>query len=183
MRKTREELEAYRSIKEELKRNYEQVKENLWYVELMEAGVIIDKDGAFITEDRALFEEIQEHYKNKSMTKYWEKCTNWTVATDFSERYQNQKKFLEEYFLPYLDKEQLICDVGAANGDWSLWFAKYVGYVEGVDYSEAMVKTAQEKAYKEGIKNVCFSQADACTMQFDKQYDNFFMGGGYLHMS
>lgn len=108
---------------------------------------------------------------------YWAKQENWSLSSVFQERYNNQLKFIKNAFLPFLSREQQVCDLASANGEWSLWLAKYVAHVDGFEYSMPMVHTARENSLRQGITNVEFRQADACGITFDKQYDNFMMMG------
>ena len=48
MKKSENELLAYKQLKVEMQRKHE---EHLWYIEFMEAGGIIDQNGRFWTED------------------------------------------------------------------------------------------------------------------------------------
>lgn len=134
-------------------------------------------DSEYYTNSSDLFEKVKENCLQDMPIDYWAQESNWSLRSVFQERFRNQIKFIEKEFRPFLNKEQRICDLASANGEWSLRLAEYVGHVDGFDYSMPMVKTAREEALRQKVFNVEFRQADACSIVFDKQYDNFVMMG------
>lgn len=170
MRKTKKELEGIKKLKNEL-------TEQLWYLEILERGGVIGKECDIYTDQISEFRRIRKRYTDLPYNEYWSSQYNWSLNNIDPERYQNQQKFLDKYFIPYLDGTQCICDLASANGEWSMRVASYVNCIEGFEYVSNMVSYANKEAEKRGIRNVHFRQADACTMQFDKEYDNFMMMG------
>lgn len=150
MRKTLEELEAYKRIEEDLRKKKAEIEENLWYIDIMSKGAYIGENGAFYTENIEVFNEIQDHYKNSKLD-YWQDQTAWNVNTVSSQRYQNQKEFFEKNFVNHLDKKQIVCDLASADGSWSFKIADKVKMVEGFEYSKKMVDAANSKAKENEI--------------------------------
>lgn len=149
MRKTLEELEAYKRIEEDLRKKKAEIEENLWYIDIMSKGAYIGENRAFYTENIEVFNEIQDHYKNSKLD-YWQDQTAWNVNTVSSQRYQNQKEFFEKNFVNHLDKKQIVCDLASADGSWSFKIADKVKMVEGFEYSKRwlMLQTAKQKKMK-----------------------------------
>lgn len=144
----------------------------------MEAGGIIDQNGGFWTEDIELYQQVKSRYSFTSTSDWWGGAQkNWSLTNVFPQRHKAQSAFIEEYFMPYLNVGQSVCDLASANGEWSFLIADKAGHVDGYEYSIGMVETARERAKELGISNVTFQQADAIQMQFEKQYDNFMMLG------
>lgn len=177
MRKTLEELEAYKRIEEDLRKKKAEIEENLWYIDIMSKGAYIGENGAFYTENIEVFNEIQDHYKNSKLD-YWQDQTAWNVNTVSSQHYQNQKEFFEKNFVNHLDKKQIVCDLASADGSWSFKIADKVKMVEGFEYSKKMVDAANSKAKENEIQNVCFYHADARKINLiPDKYDNIMMMG------
>ena len=170
MYKTEQELEGIRKLKKEL-------TEELWYLEILERGGVIGKECAIYTAQMDEFTRIKKKYSDLAYNEYWANQQNWSLNNVYPERYQKQQQFFEQYFIPLLNQTQHICDLASANGEWSMKVAPYVKDIEGFEYAAGMVAYANQEAEKMGIHNARFYQADACTLQFEKVYDNFMMMG------
>ena len=86
MKKTAEQLEAYRIARQELQNTLSgdaekdcQIYNDLWYLDFMEKGGIISEDGGFLTDSEELIKKVKTRYQNDSMTAWWTKQKNWTV--------------------------------------------------------------------------------------------------------
>ena len=169
MLKTESELATLRNMIGEL-------KAHLWNLEFLEKGGVIGKYCDLYTERLDVFRQVVEHYKDDGED-FWKAQDNWSVGDSHPQRRENQKAFLEQMFYPYLDCGQYVCDLGAGNGEWSFEIADKVKYVDAFEYSDNMVENAAKKAKEQGISKVSFRQADAKTLAFDRQYDNFMMMG------
>ncbi len=170
MYKTEQELAGIKKLKKEL-------TEELWYLEILERGGVIGKECDIYTDQIDEFKRIKKRYSDLAYNEYWANQQNWSLNSVYPERYKNQQKFFEQYFIPLLDQTQHICDLASANGEWSMRVAPYVKDIDGFEYASGMVEYANKEAEKQGIQNARFYQANACTLQFDKVYDNFMMMG------
>jgi 2-polyprenyl-3-methyl-5-hydroxy-6-metoxy-1,4-benzoquinol methylase len=146
---------------------------------------VIDKDeyGALWIKmkDVDLFKRIVSF--KLSTTDYWAQHTNWSLKDVYPERWENQKKFILEEFISIINKNQDICDLASANGEWSFFVANYVNHIDGYEYAQNMVDTANNKAKELGVFNVSFYQADATKLEYNKEYDNFMMLGLLTYLS
>lgn len=132
MKKTAEQLEAYRIARQELQNTLSgdaekdcQIYNDLWYLDFMEKGGIISEDGGFFTDSKELIKKVKTRYQNDSMTAWWTKQKNWTVKNGVNGFLDEQiKKWLEERFLPYIDETQIVGDLACASGQWSFLIAK-----------------------------------------------------------
>lgn len=170
MYKTEQELAGIKTLKKEL-------TEELWYLEILERGGVIGKECDIYTDQIDEFKRVKKRYSDLAYNEYWTNQQNWSLNSVYPERYKNQQKFLEQCFIPLLDRTQHICDLASANGEWSMRVAPYVKDIDGFEYASGMVEYANKEVKKQGIQNVRFYQADACTLQFEKIYDNFMMMG------
>lgn len=185
MKKTVEQLEAYRIARQELQNTLSgdakkdcQIYNDLWYLDFMEKGGIISEDGGFFTDSEELIKKVKTRYQNDIMTAWWTKQKNRTVKNGVNGFLDEQiKKWLEEMYLPYIDETQIVGDLACASGQWSFLIAKKAKQVYAFDYSKSMIDFAKDKAEKLNINNIEFVQADAITLKFDRQYDNFMMLG------
>lgn len=179
MKKTGEEIEAQQEM-------LAQFKEQAFLISfLWEGGKISFETGSMFTEDREQLYKLKERYASRESgaTEYWKQQDSWSLRNlEMEQRWKKQKEMLEDGFIPYLDKNQIICDFACAIGEWSLYVADYVGAVEGFDCSEKMIETAKQNAEKAGIKNVCFRQADANQLALGTIYDNFMLLGLLIYI-
>lgn len=169
MKKSQEELNTYKELRKEL-------EGELFLLSVLERGAVTGKEGEVFTESRDVFEELLTHYQAETNVT-WKEENDYSTKQVFPERYRKQEEMLKTGFVPYLDKSQRVADLACANGEWSMYIADYVNRVDGFEYSGNMVESAREKAYRGGVSNVDFMQADACRMQFEHIYDNFMMMG------
>ena len=183
MKKSQEELNTYRELRQKLERELNTYKEmtksvegELFLLGILEKGAVIGNEGELLTESREVFKELLSHYQSETNAA-WKEADDWSVKQMFPERHKKQEEMLKTGFVPYLDKEQRVGDLACANGEWSFYIAEHAGWVDGFEYSEHMVKTPNEKIDRGGVRNVSFMQADACRMQFEHSYDNFMMMG------
>ena len=132
MKKTVEQLEAYRIARQELQNTLSgdakkdcQIYNDLWYLDFMEKGGIISEDGGFFTDSEELIKKVKTRYQNDSMTAWLTKQKNWTVKNGVNGFLDEQiKKWLEEMYLPYIDETQIVGDLACASGQWSFLIAK-----------------------------------------------------------
>lgn len=132
MKKTVEQLEAYRIARQELQNTLSgdakkdcQIYNDLWYLDFMEKGGIISEDGGFFTDSEELIKKVKTRYQNDIMTAWWTKQKNWTVKNGVNGFLDEQiKKWLEEMYLPYIDETQIVGDLACASGQWSFLIAK-----------------------------------------------------------
>lgn len=132
MKKTAEQLEAYRIARQELQNTLSgdaekdcQIYNDLWYLDFMEKGGIISEDGGFLTDSEELIKKVKTRYQNDSMTAWWTKQKNWTVKNGVNGFLDEQiRKWLEEMYLPYIDETQIVGDLACASGQWSFLIAK-----------------------------------------------------------
>ena len=161
MKKTMEQLEAYRIVRQELQNTLSgdakkdcQIYKDLWYLDFMEKGGIISVDGGFLTDSEELIKKVKTRYQNDSMTAWWTKQKNWTVKNGVNGFLDEQiKKWLEEMYLPYIDETQIVGDLACASGQWSFLIAKKAKQVYAFDYSKSMIDFAKDKAEKLNINN------------------------------
>jgi ubiquinone/menaquinone biosynthesis C-methylase UbiE len=101
----------------------------------------------------------EELFENSAVSYDKEIYTQGTIGeVDFIEKEIN------------FDKSKKILDIGCGTGRHAIELAKRGYDVTGIDYSEAQLKRAKEKAKNENVK-ITFLQADARKLSFNNQFD------------
>lgn len=155
------------------KEKWAELKENLYIENLvLRYKCIISKYDEIQTENQALFHKIQKHYHNTNTSSSWEKESNWSLKNIFPERWENQKKFIEEKFIPLLNKDNVLFDMACANGEWTRIVAKQVKEIDGYEYAQSMVDFALKINEEENIQNIHYEQSDATDFHPEKKYDH-----------
>lgn len=134
-------------------------------------------DGALISRDRKALERISKKYEKTKEHSFYEDVTDWSYENVMPVRYKNQMEFLQEDFIPLLKKTDALCDFGCASGEFSFMMLPYVNEVDGYDFSEKMIETAQKKAHEKNLENIRFRFGNATDKKLDKQYDAFSLLG------
>lgn len=165
------------------KEKWSELKENLYIVNLvLRHKCIISKYNEIQTENPVLFHKIQKYYQNTNTSSSWEKETNWSLKNIFPERWENQKKFIEEKFLSLLNSDDVMFDMACANGEWTRMVAKHVKQVDGYEYSQSMVDFAIKINEEENIQNIHYEQTDATDFHPQKKYNNGMCLGPFTYL-
>jgi len=87
------------------------------------------------------------------------------------ELYKRQRECLLSQVLPSLPTNAQVLDIGCADGEFSLLFARGAGRVVAFDVGEKLIEQARAKALEQNVDNIDFQVADvfefACEQQFD----------------
>jgi len=87
------------------------------------------------------------------------------------ELYKRQRECLLSQVLPSLPNNAQVLDIGCADGEFSLLFARGAGRVVAFDVGEKLIEQARAKALEQNVDNIDFQVADvfefACEQQFD----------------
>ncbi len=82
--------------------------------------------------------------------------------------YQQKLELTQNLFKP----EMTVLEVGCGTGTTALAHAPFVAQIDGIDFSDAMIAIAKEKALKQNISNVNFTCQDIGQLaDTDKKYD------------
>lgn len=165
-------------------KNKLQAKEN-WYLSnlVLKRKAIISKYDEIQTESEKLFHELQTRYKNTNTSESWTKEENWSLKNIFPARWEAQKKFLEEHFLPLVNKDSILFDMGCASGEWTRMIAPHVNSIDGYEYAQSMVDFAIKKDRAEGNCNIHYEQADATTFNPNKKYNHGMCLGLFTYLA
>ena len=81
-----------------------------------------------------------------------------TKYTGKSKVFIHPKHFLNPnpWFTSYLQKKDLVLDLGSGNGQNAIKSSKYSKKVIGVEIDKSLIKIAQQSVYEKGIKNIKF---------------------------
>jgi SAM-dependent methyltransferase len=97
---------------------------------------------------------------------------DWTLLTEI-ELFRNAVKGCEK-----------VLDIGCGTGHPSLYIAKDVGSIIGIDKSERMIEIAKNKLRRSEIDNVVFEVGDAASMRFpDESFDAVILCGSLATFS
>ena len=97
---------------------------------------------------------------------------DWTLLTEI-ELFRNAVKECEQVF-----------DIGCGTGHPSLYIAKDVGSIIGIDKSERIIEIAKNKLKRSGIKNIAFEVGDAESLKFpDESFDAIILCGSLATFS
>jgi len=105
----------------------------------------------------------------------------WLKFQDFSD--STIDKISEEYFdivdSSIVNKDTYAMDVGCGTGRWTKYLSKKVGFIEGVDPSDALI--AADNLLGTSINNVRLTKASTETIPFADETFDFVMSVGVLH--
>jgi 2-polyprenyl-3-methyl-5-hydroxy-6-metoxy-1,4-benzoquinol methylase len=96
-------------------------------------------------------------YKSKYNWKKWE---HYDYATMFPDRHRNQIAAAEKYFIPVVDKESIIADIGCGDGWFTFIIAPHVKRIDAIDLSKPLLKIAKKKQLENGLRNIEFVNKD-----------------------
>ncbi len=125
------------------------------------------------TNSLELLESVSEI--GRDFSKYWSGEGLYKVENISSLLKKNQEDMLFSSLVPQLRSTDILCDMACAWGFYSEMFARYVKYVDAIDYSEYQINVAKENSVKNGVSNIKYYAADAREYSFDKIYDVFVM--------
>lgn len=81
-------------------------------------------------------------------------------------------KFKLNLILKYAGVNDLVLDVGVANGIFLIPVATHVGFIYGIDMSNQMLRQCRDRLSKKKLKNVRLQKMDACHLKFpDSKFD------------
>lgn len=118
--------------------------------------------------DKTVYDELVKKYSSEEET-YWKKQTSFSLKTYFPKTHTEIYNLIFGKFLPLFSEKPHIMDIGCASGEWTLLMAPNCSQIDGYEYSQALVDTANEQ--KGSAENVSFYQADAKKLKVTKQYD------------
>lgn len=84
---------------------------------------------------------------------------------------QKQHQFIEEHVLPLLKSDDVLLDIGCADGELSLLFSGAVKKVIGLDIDDQLIDQARQKALAANIDNAEFIAADISQATVEKHID------------
>lgn len=121
---------------------------------------------------------VHKTYKTED---FWESRNAWKLKNVQPQRFENQVKFIDEKFIPLLNKNNEVCDFACACGDFTFQIASHVKHADGYDISPLMVEKAKEVAKENDVTNVSFYQGNALDVIFNKTYDAFMTLGLFTY--
>lgn len=133
--------------------------------------------------DEAVFFELNSIYTTSSdiaekikgnitPESFWEGVTEYLTDIHVPHIAAVQRDMLDKSFIPRLEKDDVVCDVGCASGEWSRYISPYVKEINGYDVSESLINTAMKRSEEYGFNNTEFSCINALDIGFYTQYDH-----------
>jgi len=113
---------------------------------------------------------------------FWENET-FIPAVEVPEIFENTKKFIENYFLPLLNKTENIYDIGCGDGSMDRLLAFGVNRIIGTDLSIKNINIAKKVSEEQGFTNLEFMCDDISTVDYEEKYDNYMCLGVLLYMN
>jgi len=97
---------------------------------------------------------------------------DWTLLTEI------------ELFRKVVKNSEKVLDIGCGTGHPSLYIAKDVGSIIGIDKSERMIKIAKNRLKRSRVDNIIFEVGDAASLKFpDKSFDVVILCGSLATLS
>ena len=100
-----------------------------------------------------------------------------TMLTQNEEEALEKDKVEKEEVLsvikPYLNKNKIMLEMGCGTGRWTREFAKYIKYVDAIDYNEEFIKKAKDINKKQDIKNIHYHCSNFNAISSNNNYDYF----------
>ena len=127
--------------------------------------------------------------KSKDTKHFWNKVAEETSLSDkgfvgmltdgneFNAIYRQSEE--EAHFLRIFEPTQAmdVLEVGSGGGRWSLFLADKVRMVTGIDFSENMIRLAEQQRQSKGVDNVRFVQSDLLSFGEQQQFDLIYFSG------
>ena len=113
---------------------------------------------------------------------FWQECSNYQTDVHAPHISSEQRGMLDDSFIPKLSKNDNICDIGCASGEWSRFISPHVATIEGFDISEPMINTAKTLSEEYGFRNTSFTCINALDLEYDKVYDNAMVLGVGIYL-
>ena len=100
-----------------------------------------------------------------------------TMLTKSEEEALEKDKVEKEEVLsvikPYLNKNKIMLEMGCGTGRWTREFAKYIKYVDAIDYNEEFINKAKNIDKKKDIKNIHYHYSNINAISSNNNYDYF----------
>jgi 2-polyprenyl-3-methyl-5-hydroxy-6-metoxy-1,4-benzoquinol methylase len=77
--------------------------------------------------------KIQEIFLANKAKNYWRNCDKWPLKDISVDIYNNQIKAAREFFIPLLQKDSSVLDLGCGDGWFSFEIAPLVYHVDAID--------------------------------------------------
>lgn len=111
---------------------------------------------------------------------YWSKQDEWQLGQVFSDVEKRQYDFIEKYFIPYLNNDHVLCDIGCTSAYFTIIVADYVNRVDAFEYSEKMVNALSEQLAN---TNINIKEGDVLTLDLECEYDEIMLMGVLVYIS
>lgn len=106
---------------------------------------------------------------------FWNGVSQYDTSVHVPHVATHQKEMLERYFIPHLSKTDIVCDVGCASGEWSMFISPHVLSVEAYDVSHNLIETGIKNSQEYGFENISFKCVDALDIGFVKTYNHILL--------
>lgn len=137
-------------------------------------------DEIFCSSKKA-FDDVGKKYSGK-IDKYWSSKESYSVKKFFPQTFTGARELIFDNFLTlYQDSKPILMDIGCASGEWTMMVAPKCSQIDGFEFSQSMVDTANNDAKLEGMDNVHVYQANAKTMHLEKKYDGAMILGVLMY--
>ncbi|NIF15877.1 methyltransferase domain-containing protein [Pantoea sp. Cy-639] len=107
--------------------------------------------------------------QGKVARQFWSQTERGQIGP--RELYERQRECLLTHVLPSLPTDARVLDIGCADGEFSLLFARHVRHVVAFDVGEKLIEQARAKAREENIDNVEFQVADVFEFTSAEKFD------------
>lgn len=96
---------------------------------------------------------------------------------DFVASYRRREE--EAHFLKIFEpnKSMRILEVGTGGGRWAFFLADKVDFVAGIDFSEAMIKLAEQQRVEKKLDNIHFIRTDLLSFDDPQKFDLIYFSG------
>lgn len=140
------------------------------------AGYLIKENikKSFITQKKLPEQTISKNY--------WENSQAYSYEDAFAARANKQKDFAAKHFIPLLDKNSTLLDIGSADGWFDFYLSPFVKNIEAYDISEHYIDAAIKRANELNINNVSFKKGNVVNLTRTKKFDNITVLGVTLYI-
>jgi ubiquinone/menaquinone biosynthesis C-methylase UbiE len=100
--------------------------------------------------------------------------TSVGMLADGNEYIANYRRCEEEsHFLKIFEpkKSMRVLEVGTGGGRWAFFLADKVGFIAGIDFSEAMINLAEQQRIEKNIDNIRFVHTDLLSFDDAQKFD------------
>jgi len=128
--------------------------------------LVSEKSNFFVNNNSSYYKKFYHEQKTQGFSNEEYGKPGISFKAPFSEHKRIGFIYSAVNFIKYLLQDQIVFDIGAGRGEYSLLISKFSKFVFHCDLDLSAIKVAQNEADKLGIKNIIFIRCDYFFLPF-----------------